>query len=88
MSSEDWHRFLGFGSASKDYIKDGVREEGEAIRKRKRCPFKDETDEERFKRRGRLRQMDAEEQRISVPSKYAGPAMASTLPLSSQERIG
>ena len=42
-SSTDWHRFLGFQSAFKS-------QEVAASRKRKRCPFEDNADEERLDR--------------------------------------
>jgi RecQ family ATP-dependent DNA helicase len=56
-SSEDWHRFLGFESAMVD---------GDSMdrtsNKRKRCPFEEEADEERFERWRRLKRMDMVEQ--------------------------
>jgi superfamily II DNA helicase RecQ len=57
MSSEDWHRFLGFESAMVDG--DGV---DRASGKRKRCPFEEEADEERFERWRRLKRVDMAEQ--------------------------
>ncbi|KAB2571947.1 hypothetical protein DBV05_g9403 [Lasiodiplodia theobromae] len=53
-SSTDWHRFLGFQSAFK-------REEP-ALRKRKRCTFEDDADEERLDRWARLKKGNAKEQ--------------------------
>ena len=60
-SSEDWHRFLGFESAKVEVV-DGVGCVDSMGRKRKRCPFEDDADEERFSRRARLKRMDAAEQ--------------------------
>ena len=60
-SSEDWHRFLGFESAIKEVADMDVKD-GSISRKRKRCPFEDDADEERFNRRSRLKHMDASEQ--------------------------
>jgi RecQ family ATP-dependent DNA helicase len=55
-SSEDWHRFLGFESAKVDSNMDRTGS------KRKRCPFEEEADEERFERWRRLKRMDMAEQ--------------------------
>ncbi|GME31336.1 conserved hypothetical protein [Neofusicoccum parvum] len=53
-SSTDWHRFLGFQSAFKS--------QEPASRKRKRCPFEDDADEERLDRWARLKRANAKEQ--------------------------
>lgn len=78
--SIDWHRFLGFestGQADERHEQDEKDEKdgragGEMMgKKRKRCPFEDEADEERLNRRIRLRKMNAEEQLKQLVGKEA-----------------
>jgi RecQ family ATP-dependent DNA helicase len=54
LSSEDWHRFLGFDSA--------IDSIDHTSSKRKRYPFEEEVEEERFERWRRLKRMDMTEQ--------------------------
>jgi superfamily II DNA helicase RecQ len=63
-SSVDWHRFLGFKSAREGDVKEDISSniKDKASRKRKRCPFEEEADEERFERRLRLKRMNSAEQ--------------------------
>ncbi|KAK4907943.1 hypothetical protein LTR49_023092 [Elasticomyces elasticus] len=51
--SEDWHRFLGFESTA-------VEDERRGPTKRKWCGFEDDAEDERVRRRARLRRMDAQ----------------------------
>jgi hypothetical protein len=53
ISSTDWHRFLGFASATEDAKQTGG--------KRKRCLFKVDADEEKFQRWKRLRNINTRE---------------------------
>ncbi|GME30610.1 conserved hypothetical protein, partial [Neofusicoccum parvum] len=65
-SSTDWHRFLGFQSAFKSQERAAA-----ASRKRKRCPFEDDADEERLDRWARLKRANAKEQLQRLMGKKA-----------------
>jgi superfamily II DNA helicase RecQ len=62
-SSTDWHRFLGFASATEEMKQDGGK---------RKCPFELDADEGRFQRWKRLRSMDAVQEFKKMVKKDVG----------------
>jgi hypothetical protein len=68
---------LGFESANEGDIKkdiktkEDIKTKDEASHKRKRCPFEEEADEERFERQGRLKWINVAEQLRRIIGKDA-----------------